>query len=77
MTHPSIEARDLLADEKYPGFKKLLTDKRKEHEQELLRPRCDPRRMDYLAGAISALDWALGRPDVMKDTPSIPPGDPA
>jgi hypothetical protein len=63
-----IEARDLLADSKYPGYRRLLEEKREAYEKELLRPFCDPRRMDYLAGAISALDFALGRPDVMKDT---------
>ncbi len=75
-----LEARELLADERYPGYEMLLRDKRAEHEAELLRPRCEPRRIDYLRGAIAALDWALGRPDVMKDTPpaeSTTPGTPA
>lgn len=68
IVHPSIEGRDLLADDAYPGYRALLQAERDKYEGELIRPPRDHRRMDWLAGAITALDFALRKPEQMKDS---------
>lgn len=79
--HPLIEALDLLTDERYPGFRQALLDERDRYDKRMRRLGCDPRVMDRCAGAIEALDFALGKPEQMKDTSPVvsvtPPGDPA
>lgn len=75
--HPSIEGRELVADDRYPGYKAALEARRGEHEERMLRPSCEPRMRDYLAGAITALDFALGKPDEMKDSVPTEPATPS
>lgn len=65
MTHPALEARALVSDERYAAYRESLIAKRREYEKELLHGRCDPRRMDQLCGGMIALDFALGEPDVL------------
>lgn len=84
--HASIEGRELMADDRYPGYKATLEAKRKHYEDRLIQ---EPRRgtdpavhhahMTRCAGAIEALDFALGKPELMRDslpesptTPSTP-----
>lgn len=65
MTHPALEARALVSDERYAAYRESLIAKRADYEKQLLRPGCDPRTMDRLVGAMTALDFALGEPDVL------------
>lgn len=75
--HPVIEALELLTDERYPGFKHALEDQRVAYVKRMTRPGCDPRVMDRCAGAIEALDFALGKPQEMKDTPPVESATPS
>lgn len=63
-----IEARDLFADKRFPGYEAALEAERAAYVKRMTRFGCDPRVMDRCAGAIEALDFALGKPQEMKDT---------
>lgn len=79
--HPSLEGRDLLADDRYPGYRAALEAERDRWEASMtkipradLNPQAHHAHMTRCAGAISALDFALGKPEQMKDsTPESTP----
>lgn len=84
--HAAVEGRELMADDRYPGYKAALQSERDRWEAALLRgprsgthPQAHHAHMTRCAGAIEALDFALGKPELMRDslpesptTPSTP-----
>lgn len=68
IVHPSIEGRDIFADGRFPGYQAALEKERSDYDKRMRRIGCDPRVMDRCAGAIEALDFALGKPSEMKDS---------
>lgn len=58
----------------YAAYREDLEAKRETYIKALLRPNQDHVRMSRLAGQVSALDYALGRPaELLDDTPSPTP----
>lgn len=75
IVHPSIEGADLLADGRFPGYQAALEAERSRYVDWMTRPPrhgLDPTThhaaMCRYAGAIEALDFALGKPKQMADT---------
>jgi len=73
-TQPQVEMRLFVENPLYAAYKEDLEAKRATYVNALLRPNQDHVRMSRLAGQISALDYALGRPaELLDDTPSPTP----
>lgn len=69
---PALDIRAFVEDERWPAYRDALQLRRDELDQRLVRGHMDHPAMCRLAGAIEALDFALGRPDELKKTDPTP-----
>lgn len=73
-TQSAVEMRLLVENPLYAVYRDDLEAKRETYVRAMLRPNQDHVRMSRLAGQISALDYALGRPaELLDETPSPTP----
>lgn len=78
MTHPSIDARGLVDDERYGAYKASLEERRAKLHAAITDRHLDYPSMCRLAGELRGLNYALGLPDVLlasdptSQTPSTP-----
>ena len=78
MTHPSIDARALVDDERYAAYKASLEEQRDKLHAAITDRHLDHPSMCRIAGELRGLNYALGLPEVLlasdptSQTPSTP-----